>query len=151
MAMLIRREIDPFRLVDAFFGGDALAPVAPQSAPRTFAPRFDVRETKEAYVFKADVPGVAEKDLDVQLKANVLTISGERKADADGAANGERYFAAERTYGKFSRAFSLPDGIDAEHVTADVKEGVLTLVVPKRAEAQPRRIAIGSPAGSAKA
>jgi HSP20 family protein len=145
MATLIRREIDPFRLVDAFFGGDAFAPVAARPT-RTFAPRFDVRETKDAYVFKADVPGVAEKDLDVQLTGNVLTISGERKIEADGAPNGERYFAAERTYGKFSRAFSLPEGIDAERVSADVKDGVLTLVVPKRPEVQPRRITVGSPA-----
>jgi HSP20 family protein len=82
--------------------------------------------------------------LDVQLTGNVLTISGERKAD--GTANGERYFAAERSYGRFSRAFSLPEGIDAERVSADVKEGVLTLVVPKRPEVQPRRITVGSPA-----
>jgi HSP20 family protein len=148
MATPIRREIDPFRFVDAFFGGDAFAPVATPPAPRAFAPRFDVRETKEAFVFKADVPGVAEKELDIQLNGNVLTISGERKGDAngDGAADGARTFAAERTYGKFSRAFSLPDGIDAERVTADVKNGVLTLVVPKRPEAQPRRITVGAKA-----
>jgi HSP20 family protein len=148
MATLIHRQIDPFRLVDAFFGGDALAPVPTRTAPRTFSPRFDVRETKDAYVFKADVPGVAEKELDIQLTANVLTISGERKSENGQAAAGERSFAAERVYGKFSRAFSLPEGIDAEHVTADVKDGVLTLVVPKRPEVQPRRITIGSPAGA---
>jgi HSP20 family protein len=146
MATLIGREIDPFRFVDAFFGGDAFAPAAARPTPRTFAPKFDVRETKDAYVFKADVPGIAEKDLDIQLTGNVLTISGERKADAESAPQGERYFAAERSYGKFSRAFSLPEGIDAERVSADVKEGVLTLVVPKRPEVRPRRITVGSSA-----
>jgi HSP20 family protein len=155
MSMLIPREaralpsrrhavpaLDPFRFAEAFFGGDVFVALDTSSGVLAFAPSFEVRETKDAYVFKADVPGVAEKDLDVQLKADVLTISGERKRE--GAEEGERYFAVERAYGRFSRAFSLPEGTDGEHVTADVKDGVLTLRVPKKPQAQPRRIAIGA-------
>jgi HSP20 family protein len=154
MSMLIRREarvlpshrraaptLDPFRFAEAFFGGDVFGALETSSGARAFAPSFEVRETKDAYVFKADVPGVAEKDLEVQLKGDVLTISGERKRES--AEEGGRYFAVERAYGRFSRAFSLPEGTDGEHVTADVKDGVLTLRVPKKPEVQPRRIAIG--------
>lgn len=169
MATLIRREnrdlgrraagaaLDPFRIMDAFLGdgflgGDGFGPLEAGSAPRAFAPAFEVRETKDAYVFEADVPGVAEKDLDIQMTGNVLTISGERRHERAENEGGERYFAVERSYGKFTRAFSLPDGTDAEHVTADVKNGVLTLRVPKKPEVQPRRIPLGAtPAGSAKA
>jgi len=140
MATLLRR--DPFRIMDALLGGDAFGAFNP-AAP-TFVPSFEVRETKDAYVFKADVPGIAEKDLVIQMTGNVLSISGERKQD--NAQEGERYFAFERSYGQFSRSFSLPDSADGEHATADVKDGVLTLRVPKKPEVQPRRIAVGPPA-----
>jgi HSP20 family protein len=151
---LIRRDnrdlsFDPFRIMDALLGGDVASTVDTWTAPRAFAPTFEVRETKDAYVFKADVPGIPEKDLEIQLTGNVLTISGHRRQES--AQQGERYFALERGYGQFSRAFSLPDGTDGEHVTADVKDGVLTLRVPKKPEVQPRRINIGPTSSSAKA
>jgi len=144
MATLLRR--DPFRIMDALLGGDAFAAFAP-AAP-AFSPTFEVRETKDAYVFKADVPGVPENELVIQLTGNVLSISGERKPEQkqqNDAQEGERYFAFERSYGQFSRSFSLPDSADGERVTADVKDGVLTLRVPKKAEVQPRRITLGQP------
>jgi HSP20 family protein len=162
MATLIRRDprdfgrrygapaaLDPFRIMDAFFGADAGAAREPVNGPRAFAPRFEVRETKDAYVFKADVPGVPEKDIEIQLTGNVLTISGERKQE--NAQEGERYFALERSYGRFSRSFSLPEGADGEHATADVKDGVLALRVPKKPEVQPRRINVGAAPAPAKA
>jgi HSP20 family protein len=162
MATLIRRDnrdlfrhfaepsLDPFRIMDALFGGDT-TPRAPDawSGARAFAPSFEVRETKDAYVFKADVPGVAEKDLDIQMTGNILAISGERKQES--VQQGERYFAYERGYGRFSRSFSLPEGADGEHVTADVKDGVLTLRVPKKPEVQPRRITVGGAPDAPKA
>jgi HSP20 family protein len=141
MATLLRR--DPFRIMDALLGGDAFGAFAP-AAP-AFVPTFEVRETKDAYVFKADVPGVPEKDLVIQMTGNVLSISGERKQD-DVQKDGERTFAYERSYGQFSRSFSLPDSADGERATADVKDGVLTLRVPKKPEVQARRIAVGTPA-----
>jgi HSP20 family protein len=163
MATLIRREtrdpvrrhyaqagLDPFRMMEALLGGDVFASLGRSVEAPAFAPTFEVRETKDAYVFKADVPGVVDKDIDIQLTGNVLTIAGERKQET--VQDGDRYFAVERAYGRFSRAFSLPDGTDAEHVTADVKDGVLTLRVPKKPEVQARRVPIGAPpTGNAKA
>ena len=161
MATLIRRDnrdvarrnftessLDPFRIMDALFGGDAFGAFDPAVA-RPFSPSFEVRETKDAYVFKADVPGVPEKDVAVHMTGNVLTVSGERKQES--TQEGERYFALERSYGQFSRSFSLPDGADGERATADVKDGVLALRVPKKPEVQPRRISVGSAPAPAKA
>ena len=111
------------------------------TALRRWIPAMDVVETDDQYVLRADLPGMSESDVNVELDHNVLTISGERKRES--TEEGARYFAVERAYGRFSRAFSLPEGTDGEHVTADVKDGVLTLRVPKKAEVQPRRIAIG--------
>jgi HSP20 family protein len=106
-----------------------------------FTPRFDVKETKDAYVLKADLPGVKDEDIDVSLHGNMLTISG--KKEEEHKDEGEQYYAMERFSGSFSRSFTLPDGADGEHVTADLKNGVLTLQIPKRPEAQPKKIAIG--------
>jgi HSP20 family protein len=135
--------------MDALLGGDVFSPF--DGGPRGFVPSFEVRETKDSYVFKADVPGILEKDIDIQMTGNVLTMSGERKLE--NVQEGEKFFALERGYGSFSRSFALPDGVDVEHVSAEVKDGVLTVRVPKKPEVQPRRIIIGSsaPSGPAKA
>jgi HSP20 family protein len=160
MASLIRRDnrdfsrrhgaesaLDPFRIMDALLGGDAFGAFDAWNGPRGFAPSFEVRETKDAYVFRADLPGVADKELDIHMTGNVLTISGERKQET--VQEGERYFTLERGYGQFSRAFSLPEGTDGDHVSADLKDGVLTLRVPKKPEVQPKRISIGAPSADA--
>lgn len=134
---------DPFRAMDALlrwdpFGGD-LGSLA--SVSGDFPVRFDVKETKDAYVLKADMPGVKEEDLDISLNGNLLSVHGNREAETK--EEGEQYYALERSYGSFSRSFSLPDSVDGEHVTADLRNGVLTLHIPKRPEAQPKKIAIG--------
>jgi HSP20 family protein len=144
MATLIRR--DPFHIMDALFGGDA-ASAFDLPATRAFAPAFDVSEVKDAYVFRADVPGVPEKELEIQVLGNVLTVAGERKNERVEGDAGRRHFTLERGHGRFSRSFSLPDGADGERATAEVKDGVLTLRVPKRAEVQPRRINVGAAKG----
>jgi HSP20 family protein len=143
----VEPSLDPFRIMDALLGGDALGAFDGWSGPRGFTPTFEVRETRDAYVFRADVPGIPEKDIEIHMTGNVLTVSGERKQES--VQEGERYFALERGYGQFSRSFSLPDGTDAEHVTADVKDGVLTLRLPKKPEVQPRRINVGTSSGDA--
>jgi HSP20 family protein len=107
---------------------------------RGFVPTFEVTESNDAYLFRADVPGVKEEDLDISLTGNRLTISGRREQERQ--EQSERYYASERSYGSFSRSFTLPDGTDQEHVQADVKNGVLTLRLAKRPEIQPRRISI---------
>jgi HSP20 family protein len=115
-----------------------------------FAPSFDVKENKEGYVFRADLPGVKEEDLEIALTGNRLTISGKREQEKH--EQGDTYYASERSYGSFSRAFTLPDGTDGENVKAELKNGVLQVVVPKKPEVQPRKITISKDeAGKAKA
>ena len=122
----------------------------------SFLPSFEVKETKDSFIFKADLPGVKEDDLEISLSGNMLTISGQRQEEKKD--EGDRYYAYERSYGSFTRSFTLPEGADAEHVQAELKDGVLTLVVPKKPEVQPKRIAVkatgtgtGSGAGEKKA
>lgn len=123
---------DPYRELDPVFGG----------AERAFAPTFEVSETKDAYVFRADLPGVKDADLEISLTGNRLTISGRREQERH--EQGDTFYASERAYGSFTRAFTLPEGIDGENVNADLKNGVLTLTVPKKPEVQPRKVSINT-------
>jgi HSP20 family protein len=109
-------------------------------APERFSPSFDVKETKDAYVFRADVPGVKESDLEVNLTGNRMTVSGRREAEKE--EKNETYYAFERSSGSFMRSFTLPQGVDVDHVKAELKAGVLTIAVPKLPEVQPKKIAI---------
>lgn len=153
MAEMIRRnEVgeqspvawEPFRLMRELMSWDPFAELMPSALFRRglegFAPRFDVKETRDAYVFTADLPGVTEDDLDVSLTGNRLTVSGKRESERTN--EGERYYAYERSYGSFTRSFTLPEGVDAEHVDATLKNGVLTLSVPKKEAHKPRKISI---------
>ena len=163
MASLIRRnqgEVapssasvwDPFRVMrdvfrfDPFRELEAVASVGGEYG--LFAPSFDVKENKEGYVFRADLPGVREEDLEISLTGNHLTISGKREQEKH--EQGDTYYASERSYGSFSRAFTLPDGTDAENVKAELKDGVLQVVVPKKPEVQPRKIALGKAEAASK-
>jgi HSP20 family protein len=110
------------------------------AAQVTWTPAIDVFEDKDKIVLFADVPGLAEKDLDIQIEKDVLTLKGERTLDRKQDAEHHRRY--ERATGRFVRAFTLPPTVDAEHVTADLKDGVLTLTLPKKPEAQPKKIGI---------
>jgi HSP20 family protein len=116
---------------DPFFGG------RPVSA---FSPAFEVKETNESFVLRADLPGVEEKDLDVAVHNGLLTVSGSRQAED--RKEGESYALYERQYGSFSRSFALPDMADGERIDAKLANGVLSLTIPKKAEAKPRKIEI---------
>jgi HSP20 family protein len=105
-----------------------------------FLPQFDVKETPEGYVFKADLPGIDEKDLDVSITGTRLTVSGKREAEK--TTEDETFYACERRYGTFSRSFTLPDGVDGDHVEAELRSGVLTVHVPKTPEVKPRKVSI---------
>ncbi len=107
-----------------------------------FSPDFDVKETKEGFVFTADMPGVKDSDLDVRLTQNRLTISGKRESEK--VEKTDQFYASERSYGSFTRAFTLPDGIAADKIHAELKQGVLTLSIPKKPEAQPKKIDVQS-------
>lgn len=104
-------------------------------------PNFEVRETRDGYVFKADLPGVNEDDLDINVTGNRLTVSGQRQAEQRN--QDDRYFCYECAYGTFSRSFTLPEGVNHEDVKADLSNGVLTLHIAKKPEVQPRKISIG--------
>jgi len=144
---------DPFRVMrdvfrfDPFRELEAVAGVGGEYG--LFAPSFDVKENKEGYVFRADLPGVREEDLEISLTGNHLTISGKREQEKH--EQGDTYYASERSYGSFSRAFTLPDGTDGENVKAELKNGVLQVIVPKKPEVQPRKITIGKEEGGGKA
>ncbi len=133
----VARYRDPFSIArellswDPFFGG------RPASA---FAPAFEVKETTDAFVLKADLPGVAESDLDIGVHNNVLTVSGSRQAEE--RKDGESYALYERQFGSFSRSFQLPDMADGERIEAKLDRGVLTLTIGKKAEARPRKISV---------
>jgi HSP20 family protein len=135
---------DPFRSMRDLMRWDPFTALAafPSSAVAGFAPDFEVKETKESFVFTADMPGVAEKDLQVQLSDNRLTVSGKRESEK--TEQNETYYATERSYGSFTRSFVLPEGVDADKAHAQLKNGVLSIGVPKRPEAQPRKIAVQS-------
>lgn len=155
MANLIKREnrevtrsanpefrLDPFRMMDALLRWDPFRGTWGESSQSLdFVPRFDVKETKDSYLIKADLPGVKEEELDVSLSGNLLTISGKREDERH--EEGESYYAMERSQGSFARSFTMPDGVDGETVTADLKNGVLTVQIPKKPEVQPKRIEIG--------
>lgn len=112
-----------------------------------FAPAFDVKETPDAYVFRADVPGVRESDIEVLLTGNRLTISGKREQESEGRS--DRYYTYERSYGTFSRSFTLPDGADGNSLRASLEGGVLEISMAKKPEVQPKKIDVKSaPPGS---
>jgi len=110
------------------------------SALTTWAPAVDIYETEDELVVKADLPDVSEKDLDVRIENNTLTIRGERKFEKK--VEEENYLRVERTYGSFSRSFSLPNTVNSEAIKAEYKNGVLTIELPKRAESKPKQIKV---------
>lgn len=129
---------NPWSLARDLFGFDPFGDVRPGSV--TFAPSFEVKETADQFVVRADLPGVEEKDLDVSLHNGVLSVTGSRAGEQ--RKEGEAYYLYERQFGSFTRSFSLPDTADGEKVDARLANGVLTVTIGKRAEAKPRKISL---------
>jgi HSP20 family protein len=123
----------------------------PESSLSTWAPAVDIYEGEHELVVKADLPDIDPKELDIRVENNVLTIRGERKFEKK--VNEENYLRVERTYGAFSRSFSLANTVSPENIRADYQNGVLTLSIPKREEAKPKQIKVnvGTPAVAAAA
>ena len=145
MASIIRRgesaparTVDPFEMMRELMGWDPLREMIPSLGAGGFVPAFDVKETKDAYIFKADLPGLKEDDIELSLTGDRLTVSGKREEER--REETDRYYSFERSHGTFSRSFTLPAGIDADHVRAELKNGVLGVVVPKKPEIQPKKI-----------
>ena len=125
-----RRRMD--RLFEDFERGGGVGLVAQ-------FPRTNLYDTDDAYVVQAEVPGLGEKDIQLTVNQDVLTLSGERKTDVP---EGYAVHRQERAPVRFSRSFTLPGTVDAEHVTAAVRDGILTVTLPKSPESRPRQIAI---------
>jgi len=119
---------------------NALSGRSEASAITAWAPSVDIYETENELVVKADLPDVNEKDLDVHVENNMLTIRGERKFEQK--VKEENYLRIERTYGSFSRSFSLPNTVSTENIKAEYKNGVLTVEMPKKAETKPKQVKI---------
>ena len=119
---------------------DAFERGSEESNLTTWAPAVDINENEHELVVKADLPGIDAKDLDIRVENNVLTIRGERKFEKK--VNEENYLRVERSYGSFSRSFSLANTVKAEGIKADYQNGVLTLNIPKREEAKPKQIKV---------
>jgi HSP20 family protein len=113
---------------------------ADNSALTTWAPAVDIYETENELVVKADLPDVNEKEIDVRVENNTLTVRGERKFQEK--SEKDNFLRVERTYGAFSRSFSLPNTVNNEAIQADYKNGVLTVTLPKRAESKPKQVKV---------
>ena len=103
-------------------------------------PRVDIYEDEEAIVLKAELPGVEKDNIVVDVEGRVLTLKGERSSDNE--VKEESYYRRERTFGSFERRFNLPDNVDPEKITADYKDGILKLGIPKPDENKPRQITV---------
>jgi HSP20 family protein len=132
---------DPFvdfaRLSNDLF---AFAEPARSVEAQRFVPAVDVEEEKDAIVVRAELPGLKAEDVKIDLDKNVLTLSGERRLDK--AREKEGFRRIERRYGSFARSFALPETVDGDNIDASLTDGVLTVRIPKRPNAVPRKIAV---------
>lgn len=137
-----RDEYDPFyslqrnmnRLFDDFFDSSDLTPFNFGESFSAFSPSVDVSESDQEIKVAAELPGLDEKDIEVSLAHNVLTISGEKKEETED--KGKNYYRMERSYGSFQRSIPLPVEVESDKVEATFKKGILTINLPKTAEAQ---------------
>jgi HSP20 family protein len=126
------------RLFNTFF--DQPAPGSRGSGARRWIPAMDLIETADQYVLRADLPGLSDEDVNVQLQDSVLTVSGERKAENDQQQEG--YYRLERAFGAFSRSLTLPEGVNPDGVSARFDRGVLEITIPKPEQKKPRQVRI---------
>ena len=136
MALLMKpqpfsRDVD--RLFDAFFGAD-------REQGRRWVPPVDLVEAEDHFVLKADLPGLSEDDVNVEVQDGTLAISGERHAEHESHERG--WYRIERSFGSFNRSLTLPDGVDADAISARFENGVLEVRIPKPEERKPRRVEI---------
>ena len=113
------------------------------TAARVWVPALDIFEKRDAYVVVAELPGVSQSNIELSFEQNVLTIRGQKNSPLDPSKDGElRVYAAERVAGAFERAIRLPEFVDSEKIAAELRDGLLTITVPKATAAQPRKIEI---------
>jgi HSP20 family protein len=112
-------------------------------AASTWAPAVDIYETENELIMTAEVPGIEEKDIEIKIEDNTLSLRGERKFEKE--TKEENYHRIERSYGSFYRAFTLPNSIDPDRIQAEHENGVLKISMPKRQELKPRKVKILKP------
>jgi HSP20 family protein len=142
MALLMRPE--PFsqevnRLFNTLFD-------AGEASSQRWLPAMDLVEADDHFVLKADLPGLGEDDVSIEIQDNTLTVSGERKSESE--QHGRGWYRVERQFGRFSRSLTLPEGIDAEAVSASFDKGVLEVRIPKPEQRKPRRVQISATGGN---
>jgi HSP20 family protein len=115
-------------------------PTAEGFSGKAWAPAVDIKETDDALLFTVELPGLAKENVEITVENNVLTIAGERKFEQE--AKGETYHRLERSYGAFSRSFTLPTGVRTEKVEAGFDHGILNIKLPKQEESKQRKISI---------
>jgi HSP20 family protein len=126
------------RLFNTFF--DTPAASAGNGGQRRWVPAMDLVETDDYFVLRADLPGLGEEDVTLEVEDNVLTLSGERKVEHEDRREG--FYRVERATGAFSRSLTLPEGIEPDQIVATFDKGVLEVRIPKPAQKQPRRVQI---------
>jgi len=122
--------------------GSTFAParILKEDRDSVWRPAVDIYEEENGVALKAELPGIDKKDISINVKDGVLTLSGERTVENE--TEERNYYRRERTYGKFQRLFTLPEGVSAEEITADFKDGVLKVHIPKAAVEEPKKITI---------
>jgi len=131
-------DLTPFQAFRLF--ENASPKVAQPEEARPWAPAVDILETENELILKADLPEVKQDQIDIRVEDGTLTLRGERKFEA--VKDGKGYHRIERSYGAFSRSFSLPDTVQSDGVKATFKDGVLTVTLPKKEMAKPRQIKV---------
>jgi HSP20 family protein len=130
------------RLFNTFFEAPQTGGNGQGQALRRWIPAMDLVETGDDFVLRADLPGLAENDVNIELEDNVLTVSGERKAEHEERKEG--YYRVERASGSFSRSLTLPDGVNPDRVRASFDKGVLEVRIPKPEQRKPRKVTISA-------
>ncbi len=138
--MSVQDEVS--RFLDEFLGTRFASSIAKRSEESTidWIPRVDISETDDEIIVKADAPGMKKDDIKVTLSENVLTISGEKKAEREDKK--KNYHRIERVFGSFTRSFYIPTNVDSSKIKASYENGVLTVTLPKKEEAKPKEIPI---------
>ncbi len=121
-------------LFGSFFEGFDLVPFDVERSVATFNPKLEIKESDKEFTISVELPGMDEKDIEVALEGDVLTIKGEKNEEYEEKKSG--YYRSERSYGSFQRSVVLPDTIDADNLKAESKKGVLKITLPKKPEAQ---------------
>jgi HSP20 family protein len=134
------------RLFNTFF--DTPLPNGGATGQRRWLPAMDLVESEDDFVLRADLPGLSEEDVNIELEDNVLTISGQRKGEHEERKEG--FHRVERAYGSFARSLTLPEGVNAEAIKASFDRGVLEVRIPKPEERKPRKVAISVGSGEHK-